>query len=204
MLHKIEPMLRQISKPFARACATATFHHIHSSLKFAQPLLSVLPNDLSVPTSEFCLHLSASNWLPIHYWTCMNIHSFSGKFRLLRKALESKKWQHIPKTSIVPSLRTRDRRKRVVLVMYETPCVLSLGMQILCGTVHCRIIIKTIQQINSRIKEAKVNEYWKILAEIQVCAMFHAGDIRRNVLLKFIRLCMETPCLCHFEGHKLI
>ena len=32
--------------------------------------------------------------------------------------------------------------------------------------------------------------------------MFRAGDIRINVLLKFIRLCMETPCLCPFEGHK--
>ena len=32
--------------------------------------------------------------------------------------------------------------------------------------------------------------------------MFRAGDIRRNVLLKLIRLCMETPCLCPSEGHK--
>ena len=32
--------------------------------------------------------------------------------------------------------------------------------------------------------------------------MFRAGDIRRNVLLKFIRLCMETPYLCPSEGHK--
>ena len=29
-----------------------------------------------------------------------------------------------------------------------------------------------------------------------VPTMFRAGDIRRNVLLKFTRLCMETPCLC--------
>ena len=42
----------------------------------------------------------------------------------------------------------------------------------------------------------------KSLVEIQVYAMFRAGDIRRNVLLKFIRLCMETPCLCPFEGNK--
>ena len=27
-------------------------------------------------------------------------------------------------------------------------------------------------------------------------------DIRKNVLPKFIRLCMETPCLCPFQGHK--
>ena len=37
-----------------------------------------------------------------------------------------------------------------------------------------------------------------------VCAMFkiRAGDFRRNVLLKFIRLFMETPCLYPSEGHK--
>ena len=29
--------------------------------------------------------------------------------------------------------------------------------------------------------------------KIQVCALFHARDIRRNAFLKFIRLCMETP-----------
>ena len=67
---------------------------------------------------------------------------------------------------------------------------------------HCHTIIKTIQQIKSRIKEIKEDEYSNNLAKIQVCSMFRAGDIRRNVLLKFIRLCMETPCLCPSEGHK--
>ena len=53
------------------------------------------------------------------------------------------------------------------------------------------------------------NEYGRILMIetfcshfAQVCAMFRAGDIRRNVLLKFIRLCMETPRLRPAEGHK--
>ena len=32
--------------------------------------------------------------------------------------------------------------------------------------------------------------------------MFRAGDIQRIVLLKFIRLCIETPCLCPSQGHK--
>ena len=32
--------------------------------------------------------------------------------------------------------------------------------------------------------------------------MFRAGDIRANVLLKFIRLCVEMPHLCPSEGHK--
>ena len=67
---------------------------------------------------------------------------------------------------------------------------------------HCHTIIKTIQQIKSRIKEITKDEYSNSLAKVQVCAMFRAGDIRRNDLLKFIGLCAETPCLCPFEGHK--
>ena len=67
---------------------------------------------------------------------------------------------------------------------------------------HCHTIIKTIKQIKSRIKEIKKYEYSNRLTKVQVCAMYRAGDIRRNVLLKFIRLCMETPCLCPSLGHK--
>ena len=67
---------------------------------------------------------------------------------------------------------------------------------------HCHTTIKTIRQIKSRIKEEKENAYSNSLANIQVCAKFCVGDIRRNVVLKFIRLCMETPCLCPSEGHK--
>ena len=67
---------------------------------------------------------------------------------------------------------------------------------------HCHIIIKTIKQIKSTIKEIKKDEYSNSLTKVQVCAMFRAGDIRRNVLLKFIRLCMETTCLCPSQGHK--
>ena len=67
---------------------------------------------------------------------------------------------------------------------------------------HCHTIIKTIQQIKSRIKEVKEDEHSNSLAKIQVRAIFRAGDIRRTILLKFIRLCMETPCLCPSEGHK--
>ena len=76
---------------------------------------------------------------------------------------------------------------------------------ILIAVFHCHPTIKTIQQfklIKSRIKEEKEDEYSNSVTKIQVCAMFRAGDIRRNVLLKFIRLCMETPCLCPSEGHK--
>ena len=30
----------------------------------------------------------------------------------------------------------------------------------------------------------------------------HMRDIQKNVLPKVIRLCMEMPCSCPFEGHK--
>ena len=58
--------------------------------------------------------------------------------------------------------------------------------------IHCFTIIKSIQKIKSRIKEVKEDEYRRDLLQIQVCAMFRAGDIQRNVLLNFIRPCMET------------
>ena len=48
----------------------------------------------------------------------------------------------------------------------------------------------------------KEDKYTKSLAKNQVYAIVHMRDIRKNVLPKFIKLCMETPCLCPFEGHK--
>ena len=43
----------------------------------------------------------------------------------------------------------------------------------------------------------------KSLAKNQVYAIVHVQDIRKNVLPKFIKLCMETPCLCPFQGTNL-
>lgn len=60
---------------------------------------------------------------------------------------------------------------------------------------HCRI-----WQIKSRIQDIKENEYWNSLAKIQIFAMFLAGDIWRIVVLKCIKLFMETLCLCLSEG----
>ena len=48
----------------------------------------------------------------------------------------------------------------------------------------------------------KEDKYTKSLAKNQVYAIVHMRDIRKNVLSKFIKLCMETPCLCPFQGHK--
>ena len=48
----------------------------------------------------------------------------------------------------------------------------------------------------------KEDEYTKSLEKNQVCAVFQKRDIRKNVLPKFIKLCMETLCWCPFEGHQ--
>ena len=48
----------------------------------------------------------------------------------------------------------------------------------------------------------KEDKYTKSFAKSQVYAIVHMRDIRKNVLLKFIKLCMETPCLCPFQWHK--
>ena len=42
----------------------------------------------------------------------------------------------------------------------------------------------------------KGGRYITTLAKIQVRGIFNILDIRRNVLPKFIGICMETPCLC--------
>ena len=53
----------------------------------------------------------------------------------------------------------------------------------------------------------KEDKYTKSLVKNQIYAIVHMRDIRKNVLTKFIKLCMETPetpCLCplSFQGHK--
>ena len=54
----------------------------------------------------------------------------------------------------------------------------------------------------SRIWEMKEDKYTKSLAKNQVYAIVHMRGIWKNVLPRFIKLCMEMPCLCPFQGHK--
>ena len=49
----------------------------------------------------------------------------------------------------------------------------------------------------------KEDKYTKNLAKNQVYANVGMRDIRKNVLPKFIKLCMKTPCLCPFQGHNM-
>ena len=47
------------------------------------------------------------------------------------------------------------------------------------------------------------DKYIKSLAKNQACAIIHMRGLRKNVLPKFIGLCiMVTPRCCPFEGHK--
>ena len=57
--------------------------------------------------------------------------------------------------------------------------------------------MQTSQYRKSRIWGLKEVKYTKTLAKNQVRLMIHTRD-----LPKFIRLCMETPCWCSFEGDK--
>ena len=63
-----------------------------------------------------------------------------------------------------------------------------------------KIKIKTVQKIKFGIWEMKGGKYTKTFAKIQVRRIFRIRDIRRNVLPKFIEICMETPCCAHPPG----
>jgi len=59
--------------------------------------------------------------------------------------------------------------------------------------------MQTSQYKKCRIWEMKEDKYAKSQAKNLACAIIHMRDFRKNVLPKFIRLCMETPCWCPFE-----
>ena len=67
---------------------------------------------------------------------------------------------------------------------------------------EAEIKTETFEYRKSRIWEMKEDKYTKSLAKNQVYATVHMRDIRKKVLPKFIKLCMETPCLCPFQRHK--
>ena len=65
-----------------------------------------------------------------------------------------------------------------------------------------KIELQTIQYRKSRIWKMKEGEYTKSFAKNQACAIFHTRDIRKKVLLKFVKLCLKTPYWCSLEGRK--
>ena len=63
-------------------------------------------------------------------------------------------------------------------------------------------LMQTIQYRESRTWEMKEDEHTISLAKNQVCAIFQCEIFRANVIPKFIKLCMETPWWCLFQGHQ--
>ena len=59
-------------------------------------------------------------------------------------------------------------------------------------------------RINFRIWEVKEDKYAKSPAKNQDCVTCHMQDILKRGLPKFTKICMEMPCWCPFEGHKII
>ena len=54
----------------------------------------------------------------------------------------------------------------------------------------------------SRIWEMKEDEYTKSFPRIRSVQYFKCKIFRATVIPKFIKLCMETPWCCLFEGHQ--
>ena len=77
-----------------------------------------------------------------------------------------------------------------------------ISLLVVFANTPSKIKMETFQYRQSRIWEMKEDKYIKSLAKNQVYAIVHMRDIRKNVLPKFIKLSMETPCLCPFQGHK--
>ena len=48
----------------------------------------------------------------------------------------------------------------------------------------------------------KGGKYTKTLAKIQIRGIFRIRDIRRNVVPKFIEICMDTPCWRYPNEHQ--
>ena len=80
------------------------------------------------------------------------------------------------KTSLKPTFRS------VLLVFFKLfkkgP---QYGRSFFIAGFHCYTIVKTIQQIKSKIKEIKEDEYSNSLAKVKVCAIFRAGEIYKDL-----------------------
>ena len=86
----------------------------------------------------------------------------------------------------------------------RTSCQINqiISLLVVFTNTPSKIKMETFQYRQSRIWEMKEDKYIKSLAKNQVCAIFHMRDIRKNILPKFIKLCMEMACLCPFQGQK--
>ena len=63
---------------------------------------------------------------------------------------------------------------------------------------YCRAI-KNYKPFNEESPEP--GKCFAKIGQNQVCTIFHMRGSRKNVLPKFIKFCIETPCWCPFERH---
>ena len=66
-----------------------------------------------------------------------------------------------------------------------------------CTVTQWKIKMQTIQYRRTRIWEMKKDKYTKPLPRIRSVKYFKC-----EILGKFIKLCMETPCWCPFQEHQ--
>ena len=108
---------------------------------------------------------------------------------------------------IFHSLRSRHlevmgaRRNKSFLNSQNRLCVWGEGDSLLSVSLSShQKKMQTIVYRESQIWEIKEDIYTKSLTKNQVYTLFHMQDIRKNVLRKFIKLCMETPCWFPLRG----
>ena len=78
----------------------------------------------------------------------------------------------------------------------------GMGIVLSHAAIFCHPLSKWLTMLIRRIdRKTSIDQglkllsvYAKTLAKFQVRGIFRMRDIRRNVLLKFIEICMETPC----------
>lgn len=117
----------------------------------------------------------------------------------LSYAMDRSIWKG-PKTSMTlwPALGNKNQVK-ILSKKQHANCTFTIEFKIrtqsnnfMLSVTQSKIKVETITQIKSRIWKMKEDKCANILAKIQVSAVFRRWDILRNVLPRFLELCMET------------
>ena len=145
-------------------------------------------------------------WIPRWYWI-PGARSIQPKFQPVRpgKLVHLKRWTRFFSGWTEPIHWVLNRNFRKVWLNGSRPILCANSQKLWTeGRVFSvftvtpwKIKMQTIQYRKSRIWEMKEDKYSKSHAKNQVNAIVRVRDIRKNVLPRFIKLCMETPCWCH-------
>ena len=133
-----------------------------------------------------------------------SVNSFDNRIQTWQKWAEKGRWRNANRLSL-PFFPPRPppflscARLNFALLVLILPVLFSLCLFYYVPTILSDSLAQATACPALEIKEDKCA---KGLAKNQVCVILHMWDIRKNVLPKFIKLCMETPCLCLCEGDK--